>query len=158
LPNGNTLIVTQNQILEVDRAGREVSNISRPGIVAAEKLRSGRVASIDSAGGLTIFDAAGRPAKSFSVGAFQNYSSFQVLPNGGVVVPLTGQNQIAEFNAQGKRVWEASAIRPTSAVRLSNGHTLVACRDSQIVVELDRSGKQVWQQKSTGYPWRAYRR
>jgi len=158
LSNGNTLIVTQNQILEVDRAGREIQNINRPGVLAAERLRSGLMASIDSAGGFTVFDAAGKPVKSFSVGAFQSYSSFEVLPNGGVIVPLTGQNLIAEFNAQGKRVWEANAQRPTSAVRLPNGHTLVSCRDFQLVVELDKSGRQVWQYKSGGYPWRAYRR
>jgi HEAT repeat protein len=158
LPNGNTLIVTQNQILEVDRAGREVSSINRPGVQAAEKLRNGRIASIDSAGGFTVHDAAGRPIKSFSVGSFESYCSFQVLPNGGVVLPLKSRNQIVEFNAQGKRVWEASAPQPTSAVRLPNGHTLVSCRDGQLVVELDRSGREAWQYKSSGYPWRAYQR
>jgi HEAT repeat protein len=158
LANGNTLIVTQNQILEVDRSGREVSALSRPGVLAAEKLPGGRVASIDSAGGFTVVDSTGKPVRSFSVGAFQSYCAFQVLTNGGVVLPLTGQNQVTEFNAQGKRVWEATAHRPTSAVRLSNGHTLVACRDAQMVVELDRSGKEVWRYKSSGYPWRAYRR
>lgn len=158
LPSGNTMIVTQNQILEVDRSGREVSTLNRPGVLAAEKLPGGRFASIDSAGGFTVVDAAGRPVKSFSVGAFQNYSGFQVMGNGGVVVPLTSQNIVAEFNAQGKRLWEAVVQRPTSAMRLGNGHTLISCRDSLKVVELDRSGKEVWSFKSTGYPWRAYRR
>jgi hypothetical protein len=158
LPSGNTLIVTQNQILEVDRAGHEVSNINRQGVLAAEKLPGGRFASIDSAGGFTVIDAAGRPVKNFPVGAFQSYSAFQVLANGGVVLPLTAQDLVAEFNAQGKRVWEAGAHRPTSAIRLANGHTLVSCRDAQLVVELDRSGKEVWRYKSTGYPWRAYQR
>jgi hypothetical protein len=74
------------------------------------------------------------------------------------VLPLTEQNLVSEFDAQGKRVWEAAAHRPTSAVRLTNGHTLISCRDSQLVVEVDRSGKEVWRFKSTGYPWRAYRR
>ena len=97
-------------------------------------------------------------ALSFSVGSFESYCSFQVLPNGGVVLPLKSRNQIVEFNAQGKRVWEASAPQPTSAVRLPNGHTLVSCRDGQLVVELDRSGRETWQYKSTGYPWRAYQR
>jgi HEAT repeat protein len=158
LPNGNTLIVTQNQILEVDRNSRDVSTINRPGVQAADKLRNGRIASIDSAGGFVVHDAAGRSIKSFSVGPFESYCSFQVLPDGGVVVPLKGRNQIVEFNAQGKRVWEAHALQPTSAVRLPNGHTLVSCRDAQLIIELDRSGKEAWQYKSTGYPWRAYQR
>jgi hypothetical protein len=158
LTNGNTLIVTQNQILEVDHAGKEVSSINRPGIQGAEKLRNGRIASIDSAGGFTIHDAAGRPVKTFSVGPFESYCSFQVLPNGGVVLPLKSRNQVVEFNAQGKQVWQATAPQPTSAVRLPNGHTLVSCRDGQIVVELDRSGLELWKHKSTGYPWRAYSR
>ncbi len=158
LPSGNTMIVTQNQILEVDRSGREVSTLNRQGVLAAEKLPGGRIASIDSAGGFSLVDSGGRPVKNFSVGAFKSYCGFQVLPNGGVVLPLSDQNLVSEFNAQGQRVWEAGAHRPTSAVRLANGHTLVSCRDSQLVVELDRSGKEVWRYKSTGYPWRAYRR
>jgi HEAT repeat protein len=158
LPSGHTMIVTQDHILEVDRTGREVSNLHRPGVLAAEKLPGGRFASIDAAGGFSVVDGAGRPVKNFSVGAFASYSGFQVLSNGGVVLPLTAQNLVSEFNAQGKRVWEASAPRPTSAVRLANGHTLVSCRDGQSVVELDRSGREVWRYKSTGYPWRAYRR
>jgi HEAT repeat protein len=158
LSSGNTLIVTQSQILEVDRSGREVFNLNRQGVLAAEKLPGGRFGSIDSAGGFTVVDSAGRPVKSFSVGAFQSYCGFQVMTNGGVVVPLKTQNLVAEFNAQGKRVWEAGVHQPTSAVRLANGHTLITCRDAQLVVELDRSGKEVWRYKSTGYPWRAYRR
>jgi HEAT repeat protein len=158
LANGNTLVVTQNQILEVDRSGREVVTLNRPGVLAAERLPGGRWASIDSAGAFSVVDASGRSVRSFTVGAFQSYSSFQVLPNGGVVVPLKSQNQVVEYNAQGARVWQGTAPQPTSVVRLPNGHTLVACRDTQMVVELDRSGKEVWQHKSTGYPWRAYRR
>jgi HEAT repeat protein len=158
LASGNTLIVTQDQIMEVDRSGREVSTIHRPGVLAAEKLSGGRIASIDSAGTYSVIDGAGHLVKSFPIGAFQNYSGFQVLGNGGVVLPLTAQDLVVEYNAQGKRVWEASVHRPTSVVRLMNGHTLVSCRDSQLVVELDRSAKEVWRFKSTGYPWRAYHR
>jgi HEAT repeat protein len=158
LANGNTFIATQNVMMEVDRSGKEVAAVARPGILMAQKLRGGRIAFINSAGMFFLLDSSGKELKSFPVGPVQNYCSFQVLPNGGVLVPLSGSNQVAEFNSQGKEVWKAHVQRPTCAVRLPNGHTLASCRDFQLVVELDRAGKEIWQYRSSGYPWRAYRR
>ena len=158
LANGNTFIATQTAMIEVDRSGKEVASVARAGILMAQKIRGGRIAFINSGGLFSLLDSSGKELKSFHVGPVQNYCSFQVLPNGGVLVPLNGSNQVAEFSPQGKEIWKARVQRPTCVSRLPNGHTLVACRDFQLVVELDRSGKEVWQYRSSGYPWRAYRR
>jgi HEAT repeat protein len=158
LANGNTFIATQSTMTEVDRSGEKIGGVVRPGILMAQKLRGGRIAFIDSKGMFSLLDSFGRELKSFPVGAAQSYCSFQILPNGNVLVPLSGSNQVVEYNSQGKQVWKALVQRPTCVVRLPNGHTLASCRDFQLVVELDRSGKELWQYKSSGYPWRAYRR
>jgi HEAT repeat protein len=158
LANGNTFIATQNALTEVDRSGEKIAGVIHAGILMAQKLRGGRIAFIDSKGMFSLLDSSGRELKSFHVGAAQSYCSFQILPNGNLLVPLNASNQVVEYDSQGKQVWKARVQRPTSVARLPNGHTLASCRDFQLVVELDRSGKEVWQYKSSGYPWRAYRR
>ena len=67
----------------------------------------------------------------------------QALPNGHLLVALYTQNKVAEFDADGREVWQAAQRRPSSAYRLPNGHTLVATRLSRVVSELDRKGQVV---------------
>jgi HEAT repeat protein len=158
LANGNTFIATQSVLMEVDRSGKEVASVNRPGILMAQKVRAGRIALINSAGTFYLLDPSGKELINFHVGPVLRYGSFQMLANGGILVPLSGSNQVVEFDSRGKEVWKARVNRPTAVIRLPNGNTLASCRDFQLVVELDRSGKEVWQYKSSGYPWRAYRR
>jgi HEAT repeat protein len=158
LANGNTFIATTDQLIEVDRSGKEVSGHTQSNLLAARKLPDGRVACINSAGRYLLLDANGKELKSFAVGSFHNYCGFDVLPGGRLLVPLTNANEVVEFDATGQVVWKTTVEHPSSAERLGNGHTLVASRDTQLVVELDRTGKVVWQFKPGGYAWRAHRR
>jgi hypothetical protein len=160
LPSGNTFIVMRGEIVEVDRAGKEVAAIRPPAhdIVSAIKMRNGQISLITMSGQFKRLDAAGKELKTFSVGTVHSYAAIDVLPNGHVLVPHFDQGKVAEYDMTGKTVWEASVPQPTAPVRLPNGHTLVACRDAQLVVELDRAGKTVWTYKSTTYPWRVRRR
>jgi HEAT repeat protein len=158
LPSGNTFIATANQLLEVDRGGKEVVNVSRNGVWAAKRLRDGRIACITAPGKFALLDATGKELKSFVVENYQNYCGFDVLPGGGILVPRTTANEVVEYDADGHLVGRLSVERPTGVERLPGGNTLVACRDAQQVVELDPAGKVVWQYKTTGFPWRAHRR
>jgi HEAT repeat protein len=162
LANGNTFIVTAGQLLEIDRSGKEVFNHVRSGILAAKKLRDGRIACIASPERFILLDVSGKELSSFRVGNFQKFCGFDFTPNGRVVVPLTTENQVVEFGLDDKDVWKASwkatVERPCCAERLANGHTLVACRDGNQVVELDRLGNVIWKHQCQGYPWRAHRR
>jgi HEAT repeat protein len=160
LPNGNTFIATSNQLLEVDRAGKEVLSINRNNgdILSAAKTRTGQIVCLTSMGTCIWLDATGREVKSFAVGNANYTSGLDVLPNGRVLVPLFGNSKVVEFDPDGKSVWEASVQRPNSVTRLPNGHTLAASYNSMILVELDRSGKVVWEFKDGSRPWRAWRR
>jgi hypothetical protein len=161
LPNGNTLVVTRRQILEMDKTGKTVfTYTNRTGsIICARQTRDGQIVFLASAGTLTWVDKKGQVKKTLQVGSvYPIGSGFDVLPNGRVVVPDYARNKVLEYDASGKVVWQAAAQRPTSAQRLPNGNTLVASSMTGQIVELDRKGKEVWKHTVAGRVIRAWRR
>ncbi len=63
LPNGNTFMVGQGQILELDKAGKEVLNINRMNfwdIVSGTRLRNGEVVYVTQQGQVTRLDKDGK--------------------------------------------------------------------------------------------------
>jgi HEAT repeat protein len=160
LPDGHTFIVGRNRISEVDRSGREVAAINRPAndVMTARKMRDGKVVIVSSQSCLVVLDATGRELKSVRLLAVSNFGN-DVLPKGGVLVPLSWQNKVLEYDAEGKVVWEAAVPQPMSAFRLPDGHTLVSTQQWPAkVVELDREGKQVAETAAASYVQRATRR
>jgi HEAT repeat protein len=160
LPNGHTFVVTRNRIFEVDRAGRETFAVSRPrnDVMSARRLRDGRVAMISNQSALVFLDPSGHELKSVRLQGVSNWGN-DLLPKGGAVVPLSWQNKVMEYDADGKIVWEASVPQPMSAFRLPNGNTLVSVQQwPPKVIELDRQGKQVAETAATNYVQRATRR
>jgi HEAT repeat protein len=162
LPNGNTLITTQQQLVEVDRNGKEVWTFHTPngnGIAGAHRFRNGQMAVLDQAGVYSRLDAKGKVLKTVQVGMMNGLGAgADFLPNDHVLMPLMGQNKVAEYNASGKVVWEANIPQPCSAFRLPNGNVLVAQQNFQRIVELNRAGKQVWENKGDFMPHYARRR
>jgi outer membrane protein assembly factor BamB len=160
LRNGNTFITARGQLLELDKDGKEVLNVTRPNdIAAACKLRDGQIAALTIRGQLVRMDASGKEVKSVPVGTVLSIgANLDPLPNGHVLVPSYSTNKVVEYDAEGKAVWEAPATRPTSVMRLPNGHVLVSSRNGRAVVELDRSGKEVWNHPVEGMPLRVLRR
>jgi HEAT repeat protein len=162
LPNGHTLITTRNQILEVDRTGREVASVTRTfnDIYSAGKTRDGQYVIVSTQGLVIRLDSAGKeiPGKSFRV---QNISNFgnEILPNGGVIIPIQFLNKVVEYDPDGKVIWEGNVNQPTSAQRLPNGHTLVCSYNFPgKLVELDKAGKVVSEINLTMPALRARRR
>jgi HEAT repeat protein len=156
LPNGHTFIATQFQLLEIDRAGKEVFTYrTHMPFMAAAKGRDGTMVGLTQQGTLLRLDAKGKQLKSVTIGYTGTLGGIHLLPRGNVLVPDYRQNKVIEYDADGKAVWEAAVRMPTSAQRLSNGHTLVASQNLGMVVELDRGGKTVWEYKADGRPWRA---
>jgi hypothetical protein len=161
LPNGNTFIVTRNQLLEVDAKGNQtvLYNQRNFTISGAKKARNGDVYVVASTGQLSRLDRTGKEVKTFQVGQMYFFGGIELLPAGRVLVAEYRNNRVAEYDAQGKLVWQAQANFPTSAVRLPNGHTLVTIMINQQIVELNRDGKVVWQHHvADGRPFRARRR
>jgi hypothetical protein len=161
LPSGNTLVVTRNQIVEVDREGKDVATYTRPttDIMAAQRRRDGQTVLLNMTGLCVVLDANNQEVKSFPAGTtYVLGSNVEVLGNGRILVPQYGANKVVEFDADGKQVWEATVMQPSSVVRLANGNTVVASNATGRVVEVDRTGKEVWDYKGEGRLMRARRR
>jgi hypothetical protein len=162
LPNGNTFLVGRGQISELDRNGKELYNHPRPAfdIICGKKLRNGHITYVTNQGLCVRMDANGKELKTIRVPPIQVYNGYvDMLANDHVLVPLYGNNRVAEYNAEGKIVWEATLTLPMSARRLANGNTLVTCVNPSRVVELDRNGKVIWENKEPiRQPTRADRR
>ncbi len=159
LQNGNTFIVTRQQLLEVDRNGKDVAVINRPNgdVMAAQKMRNGQIVLVTNNSMCQRLDATGKELKSFRVNwVGSNY--IDVLPNGGVLIPQAGMNKVVEYDPDGKQVWEVNVQQPMSATRLANGNTLIAQQWPSKVIEVDRNGKQVWEFNTPNRPYRARRR
>ncbi len=160
LPSGNTFIATRKQFLEVDRNGKEVFSVTRPGqdLMSAWKTPDGQIVCLSNQGLCIRMDRAGKELKSFRVQGVSNFGN-ELLPNGHLLVPLSWQNKVTEYDSSGKVVWEAAVSRPIAACRLPGGHTLIACQQwPPKIVELDRAGKQVAEIPGTVYTARVRRR
>ena len=145
LPNGNTFITARNQLVEIDRSGKEVFSYHRQinDIMTAHKLRDGQIVYLTQQGSCVRLGADGKEIKSFQTMPINTYGS-EVLPNGNVLVAALYQNKVIEYNPDGKIVLEATVLQPMSASRLPNGRTLVASQQAPPkLLELDRQGKQV---------------
>jgi HEAT repeat protein len=160
LRNGNTFIATDQQILEVDRTGKEVYSINNVGgVTAAYRARNGNVICLSQNGQCLVMDTTGKQLKSFASNRQAGWTSgIDLLANGRILVTQPDRNKVAEFDADGKTVLEVDAPAATTATTLPNGHILVASHGGQRAFELDRKGKQVWEHKAAGNVFRARRR
>jgi hypothetical protein len=149
LENGNTLIATRTDVVEVNKSGQEVFRFNSPlsSIAGARRAKNGETVVLERNGIVHRLNAKGENLKQITL---QNVvlsvigTQFDVLPNGNVLVPIYAQNKVVEFNRAGEQVWQHACERPTNVSRLPNGNTLIASRYHKMVVEVDRAGKKVW--------------
>lgn len=168
LANGNTFIALRNQLIEIDKDGKEVFSYSRPDggdFMRATKLRNGDIACIVQLGGALVRYVRLSPAgkdfkeiKSWGVQVRTSGGRVDVLPNGHVLVPEMDNNRVVEYDADGRSVWEVTLDQPIAAMRLPNGNTIVTLMRENRAVEVDRTGKEVWQFKADTRVTRALRR
>ncbi len=161
LRNGNTFIATFTQIVEVDRAGKEIYSINNvPGnVTAAYRMRDGRIACLSGVGQCQIMDTTGKTLKQFASNRQNGWTSgIDVLNNGHILITQPDRNKVAEYDTDGKLIVEVDAPMATTASGLPNGHFLIASHQAQRVFEVDRTGKVVWEHKVPGNAFRARRR
>jgi hypothetical protein len=160
LPNGNTFIVTYNDLLEVTPAGKEVlkTHVNGGMIWNAQRLPSGHVVYVQSNGQVVELDAGGTEVHRVNVGNTSGWASVERLANGHYLVALYSGRKVVEVDAGGKTYWECTVDSPGHATRLRNGNTLVASIEGRRVYEFDRSGKEVWKQATQGRPFHVRRR
>lgn len=164
LLNGNIFVVLQNQLVEMDRMGKTIYTVDRPGfdIFRGKKLRNGDVAMVTNTGVYIRMDPKTKNVvKTFNVGQIPVlFGNIDVLTNGHVIIPDFNRHKVVEFNAEGKEVASFGCIQfPNSVQRLPNGNTLVCSQNTRRVVEYDRTGAQVWEFSLTdGQPFNVRRR
>jgi hypothetical protein len=155
LANGNTLITTMNEILEVTRAGKTVLSYAKPNVYYAEKLPNRHILYVTGTQVVEI-DGSGKEVRAINLSG-TGWGCAEKLPNGRYLVGLYGANKVVEVDGTGKVFREFAVSSPTRATRLPNGHTLVSSSQGNMVVEFDRLGKEVWKVRTTGRVWRVRR-
>ena len=164
LPNGNTFMATDSQVMEVDRADKEIFSFSLAGgerIMKATKLPNGEIACLTDGSRVVRFDTTGKELHSYniSLGTRLFGGRIHMHANGRVLIPHNGESKVVEYDARGKAVWEVAIDSPVAAVRLPNGNTLVTTMlHTRGAVEFDRNGHEVWSYRSTTRVTRALRR
>jgi HEAT repeat protein len=160
MPNGNTFIVTYNELLEVTPDNKIVYSHKRLNgmIYHGQKLRNGNMVFVQSNNQVVELDSSGKEIRSVPVGNTGGWASVEKLPNGHYLVALYSGGRVVEVDDMGKELWQCTVQSPGHATRLRNGNTLVASIEGRKVFEINRSGTVVWQQATQGRPFHAYRR
>lgn len=161
LPNGNTVIGTRFQLLELDKDGKEIFSHVRPDgsqFMRAAKLRNGDYVFVTSRGQFVRLSPDGKELATVPVQVTTYGGRIEQLPNGRILVPEHANNRVVEVDADGKVVWEYSIEQPVAAVRLPTGNTLITSLKLLKAVEVDRNGKVVWEFSHTSRVTRAWRR
>lgn len=161
LPNGNTFIVCRDRLVEVSRTGREVLSIVRPtgDLYTARRLRDGSIACLSNQGRYFRVDAKGKELSSFRIVNGLGHLGNDILPSGGVLIPISWQNKITEYDRDGKIVKEHAFNQPASVQRLSTGGLLLVNQQwPPRLIELDRGGQVVREVTLPTNPVRAVRK
>ena len=143
----------------MDRHGNEVFKLERfNSIMGGQRTRDGQIFLTLSEGAVVRLDPRGNEVKRWRVGSVNNYGGVHALPGNRLLLALYSQNEVYEYDQDGKLLWSAKVQSPNFATRLPNGHTLVGSQDQRNMVELDRQGKVVSEYKPQQSVWRIHRR
>jgi len=167
LPSGNVLIAWGNEVKEFTRAEKKVvfqytKSKDNSEIGTAQRLDNGNTL-ITELGGkprLMEVDSAGKIVIEFPLQPETNNAHMQTrmarkLPSGNYLVPHLLAFKVKEYTAKGEVVKEFKTDLedlggrkaenwPFTAIRLSNGNTLITLTHGNKIVEMDSDGKVVW--------------
>jgi HEAT repeat protein len=155
LANGNTLIASLNEVLEVTREGKVVYSYPQGTTYYATKLPNRHIL-LTNATHIVELDTAGKQVRSIPVTGI-GWGTVERLPNGRYLAALYGGGKAVEVDATGKILWQCNVASATQAIRLRNGNTLVSSAEGRMVAEFDRTGKEVWRKATAGRAWRVRR-
>jgi hypothetical protein len=148
LRNGNTLIACApgNQLLEVDRNGKEVMKVQLPnGIMSnssARKLRNGQII-VFNGNQVVQLDKTGRVVKTTQVQTGGGGGQNEVTDDGHVLTLSPGLGHLQEFDADGKELHRFDMQGANNAFRLPNGHTLLILEGQTKCIELGKNWKPI---------------
>lgn len=165
LPNGNLLFTTGKGVLEMTRSMDTVFHYASANpIFACQRLQNGNTFIGEcTAGRLLEVSPEGAIVSEVCIlpegvadGTFAFMRNARRLDNGHYLVAHYGGETVKEYDAKGKVVWEVAVPGgPHSAIRLPNGHTLVAVADktqNPRIVELNKKGETIWEFSNRDIP------
>jgi HEAT repeat protein len=148
MPNGNTLVCTFGDLMEVTPDGKVVHSLKHAsGYRHAIRLRNGHILFVSSAGEVVELGSDWQQIKLIRpeqhAGGAGYWASVEPLPNGRYLVALGGAGRVVEIDNGGRIVWQVEQPNCVFATRLRNGNTLVSNFEQKTLVEVDRAGKEV---------------
>lgn len=164
LPNGNFLFNTGRGVKEVNRKGEVIFVYeSKSEIYACQRLPDGKTFVAEcNAGRLLEIAPGGRIDKEIRLlpegkdGGHLYIRNARKLPNGHYLVCHYGEQAVKEYDRDGQLMRSIAATGgPHSAIRLSNGNTIVACGDlkgGSRLFEKDPKDTVVWEIKDGDLP------
>lgn len=159
LPNGNWLLQTTfTEVVEVDGKGKEVwkykpaADTGKVEIHAFRRLENGltmiaesgtsRIIEVNKEGAIVH----STPLKVSTRNPHRDTRLVRITPAGTYVVAHEGEKCIREYDREGVVVWEYEVgSQLYSAIRLSNGNTLIGTGDGHRVIEVSKEKKIVWE-------------
>ena len=158
LPNGNTFMVSDENIMEVTPSGAQVflKDTSEDDLSTdAVRARLGRIYYLNGPNLIELNGAGAKVRKVKVDGLGRNAANpnckLEALPDGGVLLNLMGKNKVQRRGRDGAVVWEATVQRPGAVCMLPNGNVVVDSfqpRDQRLM-EITPDGKTVWEAKAT---------
>lgn len=174
LPNGNVLIAWSDEVKEFTRDKQVVFRFARSAdakeIGTVERLDGGRtlITELGSNPRLLEVDAAGKivlefPLKPETDNAHMQTRMARKLANGNYLVPHLLAFKVKEYSPTGEVLKEFPTDMdflggreaknwPFTAIRLSNGNTLVNLTNGNKTVEMDAMGKVIWKVGNEDFP------
>lgn len=159
LSNGNWLLQTTfTEVVEVDGKGKEVwkykpaADTGKVEIHAFRRLENGltmiaesgtsRIVEVNKEGAIVH----STPLKVSTPNPHRDTRLVRISPEGTYVVAHEGEKCIREYDREGVVVWEYEVgSQLYSAIRLSNGNTLIGTGDGHRVIEVSKDKKIVWE-------------
>jgi HEAT repeat protein len=160
LPNGHTFIATDTHLIEVDRTGKEVLNLSDlGGVTAGYKTRTGQIIYLANTGQCVRLDGKGKRLHSFPSNRTPAWTSgLDLLPGGRILITQPNNNKVVVTDLDGHTLREVEAPNVTTATGMPNGHLMLASHTDCRAWEVDRRGRTVWEYKPGWSVFRARRR
>ena len=80
----------------------------------------------------------------------------RISQSGTLIIPLMGENRVAEFTLEGNEIWSVTAAAPWSAIRLHDGNTLISGNQNCYTREVNNSGETIWEVTQKDVPFKLY--
>ena len=159
LPNGNWLLQTTfTEVVEVDSSGKEVwkykpaADGGKVEIHAFRRLENGltmiaesgtsRIVEVNKDGAIVH----SIPLKVKTPNPHRDTRLVRITSTGNYLVAHEGEKCIREYDREGVVVWEYDVgSQLYSAIRLSNGNTLIGTGDGHRVIEVTKDKKVIWE-------------